>query len=80
MAAFDLILHNLTTNCDFGEFLEQALCDRIMCWLTSESIQHRLLSEINLTYTKAVETTKVMEAAETHTKSFKDVEPIDTII
>ena len=34
-----------------------------------------IIHEINLTYIKAVETAKVMEAAEMHTKSLKDPEP-----
>ncbi len=72
VAAFDAVLRNLATHCDFGEFLEQALRDRFVCGLARDSIQRRLLSEINLIYTKAVET----EAADTHTKSFKDPEPI----
>ncbi len=58
-----------------GNFFDQALRDRFVCGLARDSIQRRLLSEINLTYIKAVETAKVMEAAEVHTKSLKDPEP-----
>ena len=39
--------------CDFGDYLEQALSDRLVCRLRSEIVQRRLLSEKDLTLQKA---------------------------
>ena len=54
-------------------FLNQALHDRFMCGLESESTQKRLLSEDHkLTFSKAVEIAQGMESAETKAKSSKE--------
>ena len=41
--------------CAFGAFLAEALRDRFMCGLANESIQRRLLSELELDFEKAVQ-------------------------
>ena len=42
-------LCHLLTHCSFGDFLEQALHDHLICGIHSESIQKRLLAEAELT-------------------------------
>ena len=56
-------LRRLATHCSFGEFLNDALRDRLVCGLKSESIQRKLLSQRDLTLTQAVDIAKGMEAA-----------------
>ena len=48
-------LRKLTTNCDFGDYLEEALRDRFICRLRSETTQKQLLTEAELTFQRAVE-------------------------
>ena len=48
-------LRKLSEKCDFGDYLEQALRDRLVCGLVSEKIQQRLLSEADLSLKKAFE-------------------------
>ena len=60
---------------DFGATLEDTLRDGFVCGLRHEAIRRRLLSEKDLTYTKAMEIACAMEAADTNAKSFKSAEP-----
>ena len=73
-------LRRLSTHCSFGEYLEEALRDRLVCGVHSESIQKRLLAEVDLTLKRAVEIAVGMEAADKTTKSLKEgVTPIQQI-
>jgi hypothetical protein len=60
--------------CEFGKLqanetvLDQSLRDRLVCGLKSEHAQKRLLSEENLTLTKALQIAQSMEAAEANVK------------
>ena len=75
IADYDAALRKLATHCQFGETLEDTLRDRLVCGLRHETIQRRLLSEKALTYHKAMETARAMEAADTNAKAFKSSEP-----
>ncbi len=75
MADYEAALRRLATNCKFGEFLAEALRDRFMCGLRNEVVQRCLLSEKDLTHTKAMEVAQAMEAAEQNAKSLKGTEP-----
>ena len=55
-------LRRLATHCSFGEFLNDALRDRLVCGLRSESIQRKLLSQQELSLTQAIDMVKGMEA------------------
>ena len=57
-------LHKLSEKCDFGEYLEQALRDRLVCGLVNEKVQQRLLSESELSLKKAFEIAQGMETAQ----------------
>ena len=71
IADFDAALRKLATNSKFGDYLEDALRDRFICGLSNETIRQRLLSEPDLTLTKAMELAQGMEAAERNSKSLK---------
>ena len=75
MADYEASLRRLATNCQFGEFLTQALRDRFVCGLCNASVQRRLLSEKDLTHTRAMELAQGMEAAESNAKALKGTEP-----
>ena len=75
VAEFDAALRKLATHCEFGETLEETLRDRFVCGLRHEATQRRLLTEHALTYTKALEIAKGMEAADSNTISLKIREP-----
>ena len=65
-------LRRMATHCDFGTFLDQALRDRFVCGLRHQGTQKRLLSESDLTLTKATEIARSGEAAEKQVVQFKD--------
>ena len=56
-------LRKLAINCEFGNFLEDALCDRLVCGLKDEATQWRLLIEVDLSLKKAFEIIQGIEAA-----------------
>ena len=64
IADFVAELKCLATHCVFEDHLNEALRDRLGCGLRNQSIQKRLLSETDLTFQKAVELAKGIEAAE----------------
>ena len=56
-------IRKLSRHCEFGEALDSYLRDRLVCGLRNESIQKRLLSERDLTFTRAIDTAVAMETA-----------------
>ena len=76
IADYDASLRKLASQCKFGDSLEEALRDRFVCGLRHEAIQRRLLSEVDLSYAKAMEIASAMEAADRDTKSLKGSEAI----
>ena len=63
VAQFLAELRRLAEHCDFGDHLEEALRDRLVCGLRNETTQRRLLAEADLTLTKAYDTAQSMETA-----------------
>jgi hypothetical protein len=53
----------LTTHCNFESNLEETLRDRLVCGLSNQQIQKRLLAESKLKFSKAVAITVAMETA-----------------
>lgn len=76
IAEFLAEIRHLATHCEFGNYLDEALRDRLVCGLRSDAIQKKLLTEVNLTLSMAVEIAKGMEAAEKNAKSLKSVDPV----
>ena len=64
-------LRRLTTHCAFGEYLNDALRDRLVCGLCSEGTQRRLLATKDLTLQEAVKTALSMEDAEKDSKALQ---------
>ena len=56
-------LKKLTTYCNFGSNLEETLRDRLVCGLSNQQIQKRLLAESKLKFSKAVDIAVAMETA-----------------
>ena len=71
-------LCKLTTNCDFGDYLKQALRDHFVCRLHSETIQKQLqlLTKAELTFKRVVELAQAIEAVEKKSEQFKKVEHV----
>ena len=61
VAEYVVALKELTTHCECGGFLNDALRDHLVCRLYRELIQKRLLMEVNLTFKKACEIAQAME-------------------
>ena len=64
VAEYIVSLKQLSTHCDFGMFLNDALHDQLVCGLRQEAIQRKLLAEDKLTFKKASEIAQAMELAE----------------
>ena len=69
VADYEAELRRLATHCDFGEYLDQALRDRLVCGLKSEK---HLLSKSDLTLKRALEIAQSQEAAERNTQQLKE--------
>ena len=57
-------LRHLATHCEFKDYLSEALRDRLVCGLQSESIQKNLLARADLMLAKAITVAQSMEAAD----------------
>ena len=64
-------LRRLAISCEFEAFLDSALRDKFVCGLRSEHIQKGLLTEADLTMTRAVETAHAKETASRDAKDLK---------
>ena len=73
---YDANLRKLASQCQFGDHLEETLRDHFVCGLRHEAIQRRLLSEVDLTYAKAMEIASGMEAADRDTIALKGSESV----
>ena len=63
MAQYLVSLRKLAEHCEFNEFLNQALHDKLVCGLKNEMIQRKLLTVKELTMAKAFKIARGMEAA-----------------
>ena len=70
-------LRRLSTHCDFGAYLSDALRDRLVCGLRSESVQKQLLAVKDLTFKDALDRAQAMEAADRNAKSLHVTEPAE---
>ena len=43
-------LRKMASTCKFGAFLDEALCDRLVCGIQDQGMQRRLLAEADLTF------------------------------
>lgn len=70
MSEFIVALKQLSTNCDFGAHLDDALRDGFVSGLRSEAILRKLLAEINVTFKSACDMALSMEMATRNTLEF----------
>lgn len=56
-------IRHLSKHCEYGDHLDEALRDRLVSGLASESIQRKLLTERDLTFARACEIALSMEMA-----------------
>ncbi|UYV72114.1 K02A2.6-like [Cordylochernes scorpioides] len=63
-------IKRLASSCNFGNFLEDSLGDKMVCGLYNAKIQNRILSEGDISLAKVIEIALSMEAAEKNTKLF----------
>ena len=68
-------LRRLASHCEFGQFLDEALWDRLVCGIRNDTTQKRLLSEADLTLAKAVQIASSMESAEKQSLQFQVTRP-----
>ena len=71
VAKYIVTLKHLVTHCDFGTFLNNAICDQLVIEFSQDSIQRKLLAEDKLTFKKACETAQAMELAKRNTCDLK---------
>ena len=72
-------LRRISAHCDFGDHLNNALHDRLLCGLRSENMQRRLLSMKDLTLQDALDTAQAMEAADKNAKTLQGSESASVI-
>ena len=71
VAEYVAALHKLAEHCNFGDTLDKMLRDRLVCGITNPTVQKRLLTEPELTFTKAVTIAQGMELAEKGSKQIQ---------
>ena len=71
VAEFVAELRRLAARCVFGDHLDEALRDRIVCGVRSEAMQKRLLTEDGLTLAKTFEIVQSMETAQKDAKTLQ---------
>ena len=67
-------LRRLASTCDLGEFLNKALCDRLVCGLREKAMQQRLLAEPRLNLKRALELFQGIKAAQKDAKEIQSIE------
>ena len=71
VATFVSEIRSLSEFCDFGDTLEVMIRDRLVCGISDDAIQKRLLTEPGLTYAKSVEIAQSMETATQNVKELR---------
>ena len=60
-------------HCNFGDTLDEMLRDRLVCGIANAAVQKRLLTEPELTFTKAVTIAQAVELAEKGSRGLQSV-------
>ena len=63
IASYVAELRRLSERCNFGDNLNTMLRDRLVCGVSDENIQRKLLSEVDLTFENAMRIAQVVEVA-----------------
>ena len=70
MASFSVALRQLSSPCEYGAFVPEALRDQFVCGLLNQGIQRKLLAEANLTLDMALQLATAMSMATENTVEF----------
>ena len=70
MADYIVAIRDLARTCEFGTFLDDALRDRVVCGIKSDSTRMMLLKDENLTMEKATKIACAMEMAKKESACF----------
>ena len=70
VASFTVALRQLSSSCEFGAFLPEALRDQFVCGLSNQRIQRKLLAKAHLTLDRAVQLATAMSTATEKTVEF----------
>ena len=73
VAEYVAALHKLAEHCNFGETLDEMLRDRLVCGIANPAVQKRLLTEPELTFTKAVTISQAVELVEKGSKEIQSM-------
>ena len=68
-------LRQLAKYCEFGDSLQTALCDQLVCELNSEALQRKLMAEADLTLERALQISQAFEAARQETRVLRGCAP-----
>ena len=68
LSGFIAAIRKMSVTCDFGDFLEEALRDRLIHGMQNDRIRKRLLIEKDLDFRKAIEISRSLECAEKEIK------------
>ena len=81
MAEYVAELRRLATHCQFGEYLDEALRDRLVCGMRNTAIQKRLLSEPELLLKKAIKLSQAYEVADKNAQEMQtpQAEPVQQV-
>ena len=74
-------LRDLTSTCDFGDFLDDAICDQLIEKMNNHTIRERLLADENIDLDKAIVVAVRLESAIKHARSMEaqnSVNPFST--
>ncbi len=71
VAGLEAELRKMASRCDFGETLEEALRDRLVCGLREEVYRKRLLAEPNLTLSKVLAIAQSLELADQNARALR---------
>ena len=62
-------LRRIAERCNFGDYLESVLCDRLVCGIQDSRTQRRLLGEPDLKFPQALNLAQSLESADRDTKA-----------
>ena len=75
VADYVAALKHLAIHCEFGDSLEDMLRDRLACGINDVTIQHRLLSEPDIDFHKALKIAQAMEMAKRDALDLQERQP-----
>ena len=75
VADYVAALKHLAIHCEFGDSLEDMLRDRLACGINNVTIQHRLLSEPDIDFHKALKIAQAMEMAKRDALDLQERQP-----